>query len=246
LDEVLLKAARIKESLSKQEMAALDLSNLKKELAKSEAKASQIALELHQARVSAAAILTNNLIDTLKVLGFPKIDLKIEVFLLDEMKKNGLAGALAGSKGADRVDFLFAPNPGEGLNPLSKIASGGELSRVMLALKTAQEPRSEQSLVFDEIDSGLSGATAEAVAAKMAELAERQQIFVITHLPQMAALKGRHFLASKSSDDIEDRTVTRFKELPQEDRAFELARMLGGACPSPEAIALSRQLLGIE
>jgi DNA repair protein RecN (Recombination protein N) len=128
---------------------------------------------------------------------------------------------------------------------LAKIASGGELSRLTLALKIAQDPRSNQSLVFDEIDSGLSGAVAEAVAAKMAELAGRQQIFVITHLPQMASLPGRHFHVAKAEDPLNVRTVTEIKELSPSERANELARMLDGACPSPEALALSHKLLGL-
>ena len=130
------------------------------------------------------------------------------------------------------------------MKPISKIASGGELSRVMMALKIAQEPRSDQSLLFDEIDSGLSGATAEAVAAKMAELSGRQQIVVITHLPQMASLKGKHFQVSKGQVDGGDRTETTIAELDQGGRTLELARMLDGAAPSPEALALSKRLLG--
>jgi DNA repair protein RecN (Recombination protein N) len=112
----------------------------------------------------------------------------------------------------------------------------------MMALKIAQEPRSDQSLLFDEIDSGLSGATAEAVAVKMAELATRQQVLVITHLPQMASLKGKHFQVSKG--EAGDRTETAIVELDEAGRTLELARMLGGAAPSPEALALSRRLLG--
>jgi DNA repair protein RecN (Recombination protein N) len=111
----------------------------------------------------------------------------------------------------------------------------------MLALKTAQEPHSDQSLVFDEIDSGLSGAAAEAVAAKMAELSERQQVFVITHQPIMAAIPGKHFLAQKSPEG--GRTLTNISELGPSARLEELARMLDGASPSPQAIALSRRLL---
>jgi DNA repair protein RecN (Recombination protein N) len=152
-------------------------------------------------------------------------------------------GRIAGTKGADAASFLFCPNPGEGLKPLSRIASGGELSRMMLALKIAQEPRSDQSLVFDEIDSGLSGQTAEAVALKMSELATRQQVLVITHLPQMASLPGRHFLVAKSPGQSGDRTETSITELDRDLRELELARMLDGARPSPEAMALSRRLL---
>ncbi|MDR1297834.1 MAG: DNA repair protein RecN [Deltaproteobacteria bacterium] len=241
LEEVIEKATANRDALARLESAAFELKNLGKLLAAAVAEAEKIALELRSAREKAALKLTGNLVATLGVLGFPKLTMKIEILPLE---KDGLsAGEAAGPKGADQVAFLFCPNPGEGLKPLAKIASGGELSRMMLALKIAQEPRSDQSLVFDEIDSGLSGATAEAVASKMAELSANQQILVITHLPQMASMAGRHFLAAKSPDQSGGRTESSITELDPELRALELARMLDGATPSEEAMALSRRLL---
>ncbi|MDR2423009.1 MAG: hypothetical protein LBE01_06480 [Deltaproteobacteria bacterium] len=235
LDEALAKAARLAAALGRLAEGDLELTLARKKLAQAEAAALAKARELSQKRAAAALDLAKSLVATLKVLGFPKIHLEIEV----------APQAALGPKGLDQVNFLFCPNPGEGLRPLAKIASGGELSRLTLALKIAQGPRSDQSLVFDEIDSGLSGAVAEAVAVKMAELADRQQIFVITHLPQMARLAGRHYLVSKGEGPQTDRTVTTIKELTPSERAQELARMLGGACPSPEAVALSQKLLGL-
>ncbi|MDR1486732.1 MAG: DNA repair protein RecN [Deltaproteobacteria bacterium] len=292
LEEVLAKAENIRATLSRLDSANLEVSKRAKELAIATEKTHRKAIDLRQARKLSAERLTENLVATLKVLGFPKLTMAIELTSLeserqiknnkaqetgenqkaagsiagsvasvvgsgggnscvgknggknDDMDNKFQAGELAGPKGADRACFMFCPNPGEGLKPLSKIASGGELSRLMLALKIAQEPRNDQSLLFDEIDSGLSGATAEAVAAKMKELAGRQQIFVITHLPQMASLPGRHFQALKSPDESGDRTETSINELDDERRTTELARMLDGASPSPEALALSRRLLG--
>ncbi|MDR0548249.1 MAG: DNA repair protein RecN [Deltaproteobacteria bacterium] len=235
LNEVLDKANRMATSLARLAEGDLEISLAQKKLAQAEAEALAKAKELSTARSAAAEDLAKNLTATLKVLGFPKIQMTVVVS----------PKAPLGPKGIDQVSFLFCPNPGEGLRPLAKIASGGELSRLTLALKIAQDPSSDQSLVFDEIDSGLSGAVAEAVAAKIATLATRQQIFVITHLPQMASLSGRHFLVAKSEDPTRDRTVTTIEELSSSDRAKELARMLDGSCPSPEALALSRKLLGL-
>ncbi|MDR3135267.1 MAG: DNA repair protein RecN [Deltaproteobacteria bacterium] len=241
LEEVIEKGASNQAILARLETAGLELKKLSKELASAVVKAQVAALALRKARQKASTTLATNLVNTLKVLGFPKLTIKID---LSPMEGEGQdPGLVAGPKGADAVSFLFCPNPGEGLKPLSRIASGGELSRMMLALKIAQEPRSDQSLVFDEIDSGLSGHTAEQVALKMSELSTRQQVLVITHLPQMASLQGRHFLVAKNPDETGDRTETTITELDHDLRALELARMLDGSQPSPEAMALSRRLL---
>ncbi|MDR1658405.1 MAG: DNA repair protein RecN [Deltaproteobacteria bacterium] len=242
LEEVIEKASWLEETLTGLDSAALELSQAEKELQAAAEKSALAALALRQSRDQTAKSLVKNLTATLRVLGFPKLTMSIEVSPVEADRPVGLA---AGPKGADNVTFLFCPNPGEGLKPISKIASGGELSRVMMALKIAQEPASDQSLVFDEIDSGLSGATAEAVAAKMAELSTRQQILIITHLPQMASISGKHFQVFKSSDETGDRTQTSIQELDQSSRTMELARMLGGAEPSPEALALSKKMLNL-
>ncbi|MDR2198942.1 MAG: DNA repair protein RecN [Deltaproteobacteria bacterium] len=237
LEDVLLRKKSLEDALSGLETMGLERVTLEKKLKSLEKDVSEAATTLHAKREEAAERLSSQLTATLMVLGFPKVELKVEATLLPPEE----LGSRSGPKGGDNVSFLFCPNPGEGLKPLSRIASGGELSRVMLALKTAQEPRSDQSLVFDEIDSGLSGATAEAVAAKMAELSQRQQVFVITHQPLMAAIRGCHFVAEKNPGG--GRTLTSISRLSEKERLDELARMLDGATPSPQAIALSKRLL---
>jgi DNA repair protein RecN (Recombination protein N) len=241
LDDVLARFEELKGEKGRLESLGLDRQSLSKKLREAERAAGAGALELHRARLKAAADLSRELTATLGSLGFPKVELKIGL----EAPEESEMGEACGPKGADQAVFLFCPNPGEGFKPLSRIASGGELSRVMLALKTSQEPHSDQSLVFDEIDSGLSGDTAGKVAARMAELATRQQVFVITHQPLMAAIPGRHFLAEKSPDGG-GRTRTEISELSPEQRLLEVARMLDGSSPSPQALALSRRLLGQE
>jgi DNA repair protein RecN (Recombination protein N) len=240
LDNVLEKFAELKGEKARLESLGLDRQTYAKRVREAARAAGEGAAKLHRARLLAAEALSGELTSTLGSLGFPKVELKIAL----EAPEEAAMGESSGPKGADQAVFLFCPNPGEGFKPLSRIASGGELSRVMLALKTAQEPHSDQSLVFDEIDSGLSGDTAGKVAAKMAELSERQQVFVITHQPLMAAIPGKHFLAQKSPDG--GRTHTIVSELAPDERLLEVARMLDGSTPSPQALALSKRLLGQE
>ena len=131
------------------------------------------------------------------------------------------------SKGYDDVEFMISTNPGEDLRPLEKIASGGELSRIMLALKTVVADKDDIStLIFDEIDAGISGKTAWKVSTKLGELAKDHQIICITHLPQIAAMADTHFMIEKGLED--GRTVTNIFSLDEEGSNKELARLLGG------------------
>ena len=132
------------------------------------------------------------------------------------------------ANGNDKIEFMISPNLGEKLKPLAQIASGGEMSRVMLALKTVMADVDRIStLIFDEIDTGVSGRTAQMVAEKLVQIAKGHQILCITHLPQIAAMANCHFLISKSSTDEE--TLTSVQELSQEGAVLELARLIGGA-----------------
>ncbi|HEU4754969.1 MAG TPA: DNA repair protein RecN, partial [Armatimonadota bacterium] len=126
-----------------------------------------------------------------------------------------------------RAEFLISANPGEPLRPLARIASGGEMSRVMLALKTAMAGSHPVALIFDEIDTGVGGKTAEALGGKMAERARSNQVLCVTHLPQIASMAGRHFQVQK--DVVGERTVVEVRPLAGEARVGELARMLGGS-----------------
>lgn len=133
-----------------------------------------------------------------------------------------------GKDGADKVEFLISANPGEPPRPLAKIASGGELSRIMLALKSIFAAVDRiPVLVFDEVDTGVSGQAAQAIAAKLANLAETCQVFSVTHLPQVASMAGAHYLIYK--EVAGERTFTRVEALEGDRRVHELARMLGGA-----------------
>jgi len=145
--------------------------------------------------------------------------------------------------GIDRVEFMISPNIGEDLKPLGRIASGGELSRIMLALKTILARRaSVETIIFDEVDSGISGATAEVIGEKLSSLAEYHQIVCITHLPQIASQGENHFLVRK--EVVKGRTQTRISGLEPEARVQEIARLLGGKEITLRAVAHAREMLG--
>ncbi len=146
------------------------------------------------------------------------------------------------AEGFDNIEFLISPNVGEDLRPLSKIASGGELSRIMLAIKTILARKtSVETVVFDEVDSGVSGATAEAVGKKVLSLARFHQILCITHLPQIASKGLHHFLVKKQVD--KGRTHTTISALDTKARELEIARLLGGEKISEHALANAREML---
>jgi len=154
------------------------------------------------------------------------------------------------ASGWDTVEYRIATNPGEPLKALDEIASGGEMSRVMLALKVSVEegaakPKKKsatpRTLVFDEIDIGIGGRAAEAVGRKLKTLSKRQQVVCITHLPQIAAFADQHFLIEKSDEG--GRTFTRVRRLEASERESEIARMLSGAKLTEASVENARQLI---
>ncbi|MFH1873808.1 MAG: DNA repair protein RecN [Pseudomonadota bacterium] len=153
-------------------------------------------------------------------LGFKKLKFVINFEALAEEKWD--------KTGAERIEFLIAPNVGEAAKPLAKIASGGELSRLMLAIKRCLAAKTQGCLasIFDEVDSGIGGATAEIVGQKLMEVAAKRQVICITHLPQIASFGQAHFRVEKTVKD--GRTETLIKQLNEVERADEVARMLGG------------------
>lgn len=144
--------------------------------------------------------------------------------------------------GADRIEFRISPNPGQPLQPLSKIASGGELSRIMLAIKTIFAAQEEiPVLVFDEVDTGVSGRAAQAIAVKLANLSKHNQVFSVTHLPQVASMADGHYVIVKEVEG--ERTFTKIKALEGEERVAELARMLGGAQVTETTLKHAREMI---
>ena len=189
---------------------------------KEQKKASEEALEkaskkLSKIRKKYAKELCRQVTEHLLDLNFETVDLSMEFEQTTYFTSNGY----------DEVEFLISTNPGETPKPLGKIASGGELSRIMLALKTVLANNDEiETLIFDEIDTGISGRTAQKVSEKMDLIGRNHQVICITHLPQIAAMADTHFLIEKTVES--GRTTSKIHRLPQEESVAELARMLGG------------------
>ncbi len=148
-----------------------------------------------------------------------------------------------GPNGADAVEFLISPNPGEPVKPLAKIASGGEMSRIMLALKSTTTRAEVPTLVFDEIDTGIGGRTALILGDKLASLSAKCQVMCVTHLPQIASKATHHISVDKVVEG--GRSFIRLKELDVEERVTELARMLGASEGSSVATQHAREMLAL-
>ncbi|KXS56340.1 MAG: hypothetical protein AMR96_03190 [Candidatus Adiutrix intracellularis] len=243
LGDIIERGRYLTETLNRLDRTGLDLVNMAREKAAALDKAVSAAQKLHQARQIASCGLVVLLVCNLKKLGFPEIEIEVTVEAPSKADDSEEVEKQISVNGFDRVNFLFSPNPGEGKSSLAKIVSGGELSRILLALKILENHPSDQLVVFDEIDAGLGGGVTGAVAESLATLANRQQLIVITHLPQVAALSGRHFVVAKETDPVTGRTLTTITRLSQAERAQELARMLGGTVPGPEALALADKML---
>ncbi len=189
----------------------------------------QLARRLTEERKALAAAFEEKMMDQLSDLGMERTVFKVEFAPHPEGKQ-----LMPQMQGDDAVQFMISPNPGEPLKPLSKIASGGELSRLMLAIKTLEaEKGGVGCMVFDEIDTGISGRMAQVVAEKMAAIAVNRQVLCVTHLPQIAAMAGHQLLVEKRVED--ERTHTDVRMLTREERVGEIARMLGGADGSGES-----------
>ena len=187
---------------------------------------------LGERRRKAARALARKIDETLRELGLPTARVPIEVEDRGE----------PGPRGRDRVKILFAPNPGEEPRPLARIASGGELSRVMLAVKQALASTDIGLVyVFDEVDSGVGGGTAEVIGRKLKAIAASRQVLAVTHLPQIAAFADHHVMVTKES--TKTRTTVRIDVLDHDERQAEIARMLAGKPPSREAVAHAAEML---
>lgn len=178
--------------------------------------------KLSAKRKKAAERLESDIMNELKFLCMEKSTFKVNIHTNEVNNRINYT-----EKGMDTVKFLMSTNPGEPQKPLSKIASGGETSRIMLAIKTALANLDKiPSLIFDEIDTGISGRAAQAVAEKLGEISCSHQVICVTHLPQIASMADTHFYISKSS--TENKTTTHVEELDRKGKIEEIARMLGG------------------
>jgi DNA repair protein RecN (Recombination protein N) len=231
IDEVMARGEQAAKDLEDIETRGEKIGALEKEQAAMASKASKLAKSLSAARAKAAPSLTKAVTKELRELGFLRAEFGVRLESLNEARVLG----------AELAEFEFAPNPGESAKPLRAIASSGEISRVMLALKSVLAGQDGVPLlVFDEIDANVGGEVAVKVGQKMRELSKVHQVLCITHLPQVAAAAHRQFAVTKEFDGT--RTTTAVGELSGADRVAELARMLGGQ-DSKSALAHARSLL---
>ncbi len=233
-----------KTRLQELEMEVEREEELKRALAEAEAAAGQLALLLSQARQEVSRRLEMAVTQQLSDLGMGGMTFKVEVSQQEDPEGLVCAGRRFAftDDGVDQVEFLVSTNPGEPLRPLARIASGGELSRFMLALESAMAAvHPVPVLVFDEIDVGVGGRSAEVVAHKLCTLARNRQVICITHLPQIAAYADVHFRVRK--DVVLGRAFAQVERLEGEERLRELAAMLGGPRPTERMLAGARELL---
>lgn len=207
----------------------------KEKLQKEEEKARQTleecSQELSGIRCKYAGCLSKSIEEGLKDLNFLHVIFQIQFGRTAQYTENGF----------DTIEFRISTNPGEPVKALAKVVSGGELSRIMLAIKTILADRDEtESLIFDEIDTGISGRTAQMVSEKMVQIGRRHQVLCITHLPQIAAMADQHFEIRK--DVVDQDTVTRIHALDEESSVRELARMLGGAKITDSVLANAEEM----
>lgn len=216
IPEMLKYLEKCRTELDNIEYASDRLEKINRQLEAKEAECQKLAIELSEKRKAAALRLKERILDELRQLDMPKVRLDI-VFTEKPMD----------SKGIDAVSFEMSTNPGENLRPINKIASGGELSRIMLALKTVLAENDEiGTLIFDEVDSGVSGKAAQKVGAKLRKVAKHRQVISVTHLPQVAACADTHLKISKNTDGA--RTVIKVTNLSRLERIDEVARIISG------------------
>jgi DNA repair protein RecN (Recombination protein N) len=224
--EIIAFGSEAAAELTKIEKSGEEMERLRREIAGLKAEITEKARELTRKRTTAAKELDRKVEAELGHLGMKKTTFIAKI--TQEPGDDTIDGHRVGPRGADKVEFLISPNPGEEPRPLAKIASGGELSRIMLALKTILvEGDPIPTLVFDEVDAGIGGAVAEEVGKKLKKIASRRQVFCITHLPQIASMATSHYGVAKAVK--KDRTSTEVRQLDRRERVDEIARMLGGS-----------------
>ena len=232
--DILQYLENAKQELDDIEFADDHLERLKGKLEKAEKQAWQKAIALRENRKAAAQELSARILSELAQLDMPRVQFSC-VFTELELTANG----------ADGVAFYMSANAGEALKPMSKVASGGELARIMLAMKNvlAEQDR-VATLIFDEVDTGVSGRAAQKVAQKLRSVAKNKQVLCVTHLPQLAALATTHLLIAKSERN--GRTYTTVEPLDLEGRKHELARIIGGATITETTLKSAEEMLRYE
>ena len=231
--DILAYLQQAKQELDEIEFADDHLEKLNKKLLKAEKAAWDAAYALRDQRIAAAERLSGRILTELAQLDMPRVQFSCEFTEL-ELTANG----------ADAVAFYMSANAGEALKPMSKVASGGELARIMLAMKNVLAEKDQvATLIFDEVDTGVSGRAAQRVAEKLKSVAKHKQVLCVTHLPQLAALADTHLLIAKAERD--GRTYTTVTPLDIEGRKRELARIIGGANITETTLKSAEEMLSV-
>ena len=231
--DILAYLEKAKQELDEIEFADDHVERLKKKLKKAEQEAWDVAFALRENRKATAESLSARILTELAQLDMPKVQFACQFTEL-ELTANG----------ADAVAFYMSANVGEALKPMSKVASGGELARIMLAMKNVlAEQDKVNTLIFDEVDTGVSGRAAQKVAEKLKSVAKSKQVLCVTHLPQLAAMGDTHLLIAKGERD--GRTYTTVTPLDLEGRKKELARIIGGANITETTLKSAEEMLSI-
>ncbi len=229
--EINLHAAELEDKLNRFSNYTQVRNDLTEQLRTSARKLNVLSSELSDMRKKAAEKLEPLIISNLKDLNFADVRFSIDFKKTEKISVNGY----------DKVEFLISANPGEPLAPLAKVASGGELSRIMLAIKSSAAKEDKiPTLIFDEIDTGISGFTAQKVAEKLDLLSKSHQIICITHLPQIAAMADHHYQIRKSVED--GSTISGVAALSEEQMIYEIARLVGGAEITHAALSNAKEL----
>ena len=229
--DILEYLEKAKRELDEIEFADDHLERLKKKLKKAEKEAWDAAFALRENRKTTAEAMSGRILTELAQLDMPRVQFECQFTELE-----------LSSNGADSVAFYMSANAGEALKPLSKVASGGELARIMLAMKNVLAERDQiATLIFDEVDTGVSGRAAQKVAEKLRSVAAHKQVLCVTHLPQLAALANTHLLIAKSERD--GRTYTTVTPLDIEGRKRELARIIGGTNITETTLKSAEEML---
>lgn len=231
--DILDYLARAQQELDEIQFADDEIIRLQEQLKKAEKAAWDDALTLRRARQAGAERMTEQILLELRQLDMPKVQFSC-VFTETELTVTG----------ADAVAFYMSANVGEALKPMNKVASGGEMARIMLAMKNVLAQQDQvATLIFDEVDTGVSGRAAQKVAEKLRRVAENKQVLCVTHLPQIAALAHTHMLISKG--EREGRTYTTVLPLDKEGRKRELARIIGGASITETTLKSAEEMLAL-
>ena len=245
IEEILRLQTGIQVTLENLQQGEAQILNLEKSFEEARQAAWDTAEKLSGDRQRAAKRLKRELEKEIRGLGMPDTVFEVRFRRQDEENDNPpffIAGKKLTERGMDQVEFYFSPNPGEPVKPLAKIASGGELSRLMLALKAlVLTPGVVSTLLFDEVDTGIGGRVAEIVGKKLKQVAALHQVISVTHLPQIAAMADSHYVVRKEVDN--GRTFTRVERLSEAERVSEVARMLGGVKVTERTLRHAEELI---